>query len=239
MAADVVKIGPATLYRGDCRDVLPTLDEVDSVVTDPPYADETHEGARTDIDTPLVTFESITADDLRAVFGSCGRLVRRWVVASVGWRHILPMEQEPPEGLRFVRFGIWVKPNGVPQFTGDRPATGWEAIAVLHKAGVKMRWNGGGHHAVWIENKINGPHPTCKPRRLVEKWLNLFTDKGESVLDPFMGSGTTGVACVRLGRRFIGIEKDSGHFATACKRIKEAWDAEKSSLFPAQAADAV
>ena len=95
---------------------------------------------------------------------------------------------------------------------------GWEAIAILHREGRK-HWNGGGHHAVWVCDVERGEHPTQKPLRLVMDWIAKFTDEGETVLDPFMGSGTTGVACHKLGRKFIGIEKRPDYFALACERL--------------------
>lgn len=73
------------------------------------------------------------------------------------------------------------------------------------------------------ERGVPRVHPTQKPVALME-WCLGMVDENLTVLDPFMGSGTTGVACVRLGRRFIGIEIDEGHFETACTRIRQAWN---------------
>jgi site-specific DNA-methyltransferase (adenine-specific) len=120
-----------------------------------------------------------------------------------------------------VRLGVWIKPNAAPQFTGDRPGTGWEAVAVLHRKGRK-RWNDGGHHAVWTCPVQRGGHPTQKPERLVSDWVKAFTNPGEMILDPFMGSGTTGVAAIKHGRGFTGIEIDPKYFDLACRRIDEA-----------------
>ena len=85
-----------------------------------------------------------------------------------------------------------------------------------------MHWNGGGHHAVWVCNIEHGEHPTQKPLTLLVDCVKKFTDEGETVLDPFVGSGTTGVACVKLGRNFIGIEKRTDYFELACRRIEAA-----------------
>lgn len=124
-----------------------------------------------------------------------------------------------------VRFGIWRKPDGAPQFTGDRPGTGWEAIAICHREG-KKRWNGGGKHAFYEHSKSENKsgHPTGKPLPLFVNLVLDFTDAGEEVVDPFMGSGTTGIACIRTGRKFIGIERDPVHFKTAVERIKRELD---------------
>lgn len=211
--------GGITIYHARCEDVLPEV-QADVIISDPPYADETHQGARTGDGTrALVDFDSVTAADLRSVFASAN--VARWVVATMDWRHIAAMETDPPAGLRFVRFGIWVKPNGAPQFTGDRPATGWEGVGILHRDGVPMRWNGGGAHGVWSFNKVNSLHPTGKPLQLVQRFVQLFSDPGETVLDPYCGGGTTLRAALNLGRRAIGIEADERHCETAARRMTQ------------------
>ena len=129
-------------------------------------------------------------------------------------------------GLQHIRIGQWVKPGATPQFTGDRPATGCEAVVIAHPNGRK-KWNGGGTHAVWthpivLDRAHTGGvrlHTTQKPVSLMLELVELFTDPGDVVLDPFCGSGTTGVACLRLGRRFIGIEKDAQYAAVATERL--------------------
>jgi len=75
---------------------------------------------------------------------------------------------------------------------------------------------------VWVCNVEHGAHPTRKPLKIVADWVAKFTDPGETVLDPFMGSGTTGVACVMQGRKFIGIEKRPDYFELAWRRIADA-----------------
>jgi site-specific DNA-methyltransferase (adenine-specific) len=210
------------IYHADCREVIPHLPEIDVVLTDPPYSDVTHEGARTfDDTTKLVDFPSVTIEFLREVYSSLAPKLKSWLVAFMDWRHIASLEKEPPGGLRFVRFGIWVKPNGAPQFTGDRPATGWEGIGVFHREGGKMSWNGGGRHAVFIYNKINGSHPTEKPLPLVSELMSLFSNPGDLIFDPFMGSGTTLRAAKNLGRRAIGIEIEERYCEIAAKRLQQ------------------
>jgi site-specific DNA-methyltransferase (adenine-specific) len=216
-------IGNAELYLGDCLAVLPTLPKVDAVITDPPYGRETHDGARTATgDVSLVTFASINDVQLIEIARRCVDKASRWVVMTCEWRHAAALEKHEV----LVRLGVWVKPDASPQFTGDRPGTGWEAVACLHRPG-KKRWNGGGHHGVWTHNIVKvgdrlQKHPTEKPLGLLVQWVYQFSDKGESVLDPFMGSGTTGVACMNLGRKFIGIEIEERYFDIACERIENA-----------------
>jgi site-specific DNA-methyltransferase (adenine-specific) len=213
-------IGAATLYQGDCREILATLGEVDHVITDPPYGAVTHAGARSanSLDETTIDFSSIEAADLAALSADFVKVAKRWVVMTCEWRHAAYMETAD---IPLVRLGVWIKPNGAPQFTGDRPGTGWEAVAILHRAG-KKKWNGGGHHAVWTYPIEQGEHPTQKPLRLVSDWITAFTDPGDVILDPFMGSGTTGVAAINLGRRFIGIELEPRYFEIARKRVEVA-----------------
>lgn len=212
------------LYLGDCRDILPTLGKVDAVITDPPYGiEETHAQHLSTV--PLrdgaarqaLGFEGISADELVAFAEQWIDVASRWVVFTCEWKHAHRLDALG----HLVRLGIWRKPDGAPQFTGDRPGTGWEAVAVCHRKGRK-RWNGGGRHAVWTVPKGRGDgHPTQKPVELYAHFILDFTDEAETVLDPFMGSGTTGVACAKLGRAFIGIEREPKYFDIACRRIAD------------------
>lgn len=211
-----------TIYCGKSEMILPALalDPVDLVLTDPPYDEETHEGARThDQDTDLIDFDPISFEDVRALIASLAPLARAWFVATMAWSHVARLKEEPPDGWRFVRFGIWVKPNGAPQFTGDRPGTGWEAVCHLHRDNGPMRWNGGGRHGVYIHDKISSKHRTGKPPGLLRELIELFSDPGDLVLDPFMGGGPTLVAARDLGRRAVGIERDERHCAEAVRRL--------------------
>lgn len=208
---------------GDCLEIVPTLGKVDVVVTDPPYGIMTHAGARSanSLRKTTIDFDAITSGDLVGLCSMFVAIANRWVIMTCEWRHAASLEAA---GLPLVRLGVWIKPNGAPQFTGDRPGMGWEAVAILHREGKKY-WNGGGHHAVWTCPIEQGEHPTQKPVRLVADWVRAFADIGEIILDPFMGSGTTGVAAVKIGRKFIGIEIEPKYFDIACRRIQAALDA--------------
>lgn len=221
--------GGITIYHGDCREILPTLGPVDHVITDPPYSEATHNGARSLVsdnrmggsgdNAGRIAFDAVDAGFVRRVMALAAP--ERWTIASLDWRHVGPLECLPPDGMRFVRFGVWVKPDGAPQFTGDRPATGWEAIAILHKLGGKMRWNGGGNRAVWTHNIAREEHPTAKPLSLLRELILLFTDPGETILDPFGGSGTTLRAAKDLGRKAIGIELEEKWCEVAAERLSQ------------------
>jgi site-specific DNA-methyltransferase (adenine-specific) len=86
-----------------------------------------------------------------------------------------------------------------------------------------MRWNGGGHHGVWVHNVRNneGYHPTEKPQALLREWLIQFTEPDDIILDPWAGSASVGVACIATGRRYVGIEIDERFVATAIRRLEE------------------
>lgn len=220
----VEHIGDATLYLGDCRDVLPTIGPVQHVFSDPPYGTmETHAAHLSSVTLrdgapagQALGFDGISQAELVEFQRAWVEKAERWVVFSCEWKHAHALP-----GL--VRLGIWRKPDGAPQFTGDRPGTGWEAVAICHRAG-KKRWNGGGKHAFWAIPKGAGDgHPTQKPVALLRSWRADFTDEGETILDPFMGSGTTGVAAVQMGRKFIGVEREPAYFDIACRRIAEAY----------------
>ena len=166
--AEKVVIGNAELWHGDCREVLPLLGQVDAVITDPPYAERTHGMAKTNAGkghgTKAVDFASLTSDELRATLEACGQLTRRWVVATVDYAHAFALEDNPPDGLRMLRIGVWVKNNPMPQISADRPGQGWEAIAFMHRADRKPAWNGGGRAGVWHHPVVqNTGHPTSKP----------------------------------------------------------------------------
>lgn len=221
------------LHLGDCHEFMKTLPDgaVDHVITDPPYSEQTHANARSmkDLGAKLVTFDSMSVAEFLYLARECVRVARRWVIMTCDWRHASQLEAA---GLPLARLGVWVKPNSAPQFSGDKPGPGWEAVAILHRRGGGRHWNGGGKRGVWTCNIAhNQLHPTQKPLALVKEWLNDFTDPGETVFDPFMGSGTTGVACVQTGRNFIGCEIDEGYFRIAQKRIGDA--AMQPALFTA------
>ena len=132
---------------------------------------------------------------------------------------------------------VWFKPDSSPQLSGDRPAQGYESIAASWCGTGGSKWNGGGKRGVFIYGKHDSgcghggapnEHPTQKPISLMSDLVALFTNPGQTVIDPFMGSGSTGVACVRLGRHFVGIESDQRFFDIARRRIE---DAQRQSTF--------
>lgn len=236
-----------TIVEGNCLDILPALapQSVAHIIADPPYSEDVHTKSRAGArKVPLAGgdkrvrgaersrsvefgFEHITQDQREAMADECARLASRWtlvfsdVESSHLWRGALTSA-----GLDYCRTGGWIKLGATPQFTGDRPGVGFEAITICHPKGRK-RWNGGGTHGVWshaIALNRNGKgdrvHPTQKPLSLMLELIALFTDPGEIVLDPYAGAGTTGVACLRLGRRFIGIERRPEYAKISRERLE-------------------
>jgi site-specific DNA-methyltransferase (adenine-specific) len=240
---DPVIIGDCTLYLGDCREILPMLDRVDAVISDPPFEAEAHtqqrralgrghEDGRRDILNAALPFAAIDEASRSLISVQVSRLAKGWVLIfcqaeAVGdWRAALEAA-----GAKYRRAMVWVKPDGMPQFSSDRPGMGYESIVSAWAGGGASKWNGGGKHGVFVIPKhdagnghggASNPHPTTKPMRLMSELVALFTEPAALVLDPFMGSGTTGVACVQHGRRFIGIELEPKYFDVACQRIEAA-----------------
>lgn len=219
-----VVIGDATLYQGDCADLLPTLGRVDCIITDPPYSANTHKMAKTNKGAghgvSLITFASLTGEQFDAVMARCIAAADGWVIATCDYKHAARYYEAP----EFVRLGAWVKPNPMPQISADRPGQGFETVLILHSGKSPKKWNRGGGSGVWTFPVHTGAEvPTQKPLALISAFVSDFTASGQVIADPFMGSGTTGVAALQNSRGFIGIERDAKHFAIACKRIEQAY----------------
>ena len=215
-----------TLYHGDCREVMSGMADqsVKAVITDPPYTERTHTKARASkagkVAEGITDFSAITDAELRNVLTECGRVSEGWVVATLDYRHAVEFDSSPPPGLKCQRVGVWVKTNPTPQITGDRPAQGWEAIAYLHRARGRSKWNGGGTHGTYV-SPIAPPegHPTAKPLPMLRDMVRKFTNPGDTVFDPFAGSGTTLRAALDEGRKAIGVELDERYCELIAKRL--------------------
>ena len=212
--------GDVQLYLGDCLEVLPTLDagSVDAVITDPPYGMDNKtnyksrkRGALAECnDFPPIEGDSKTFDPSPwLAFPVVGLFGANWYA-----------DRLPPSGAWLV----WDKLDGL---ISDRE------IGFNDNSDCELMWTNKGRAARIIRHRWMGCmkasehgqrriHPTQKPVELMVSIVQHLAQSGNVVLDPFMGSGTTGVACVKTGRRFIGIEIDPGYFEIAKKRISEA-----------------
>ena len=234
--------GTVTLYLGDCLEILPTLEpgSVDAVVTDPPYSSGgafrsdrsgatsakylgSHgRGPKVDIE-----FSGDSRDSRGWLFWSTLWMLRAHDICKpaaiamifTDWRQ-MPQCSDVFQAANWVWRGcaVWDKGNARPMsgrfshqaefvLWGSKGAIGWDYDLPCAK-GV-LRFDAPKEH-----------HQTEKPVELIEEMLAI-TAQGGVVVDPFTGSGTTGVACVRLGRRFIGIELEPKYFAIAKRRITD------------------
>lgn len=243
--------GTVTLWCADCFDVMPKLAGVDVTLTDPPYEENMHRAkgfargkkvhsgnrrkVRTDGHTSPKPIEFASIDGIReAATREIVRLTNGWALIFCTpegvalWRDAIEAE-----GAKYKRACHWVKPDAAPQFNGQGPAMGAEMFVSAWCGRGMSKWNGGGRSNVFTHLTRgpgrHGEHETEKPVLLMVELVDLFSDPGQLILDPFMGSGTTGVAAVRRGRRFIGIEKDPKWFDVACARIGAA--ANQGDLF--------
>jgi site-specific DNA-methyltransferase (adenine-specific) len=203
-------------------------ESVDCVITDPPYTERTHTKARTITNGVMkegISFDAFTEDKLFNALAECGRITKAWVISTLDYNHAFYLETQPPQGLRQMRIGVWVKNNPTPQITGDRPGQGWEAISYLHKA-KKAKWNGGGMHGNYVSNTASPTgHPTPKPLAMVSSFVERFSNPGELIFDPFAGGGTTLLAARNLGRKVIGVELEEKYCELIANRLsQEAFD---------------
>lgn len=190
-------IGAATLYLGECEEVLPSLSGVDCVITDPPYGVE-FRGEAWDKDVPEIAVR------LPEMYGRVAIIMG----TTAAWQFPLP---------KWV--ACWARPA-----SSSRSRVGgfshWSPVLLY--GDIKMPVDFHSWHAIANAYEQDFGHPSPKPLRVMRWLVQDVSKKGETVLDPFMGSGTTGVACVALGRGFIGIEKVPSYFDIACQRIDDA-----------------
>ena len=201
------KIGDAVLYLGDCREILPLLPKPGAVVSDPPYGMEFRSNYR------IVKHDAIANDDTADLLQwACSIGPDHSTYCFARWDNIADVA--PPKSIL-----TWVKNNWSMGDLEHEHARQTEII--LFYPGPLHDWpNGRPTDVLEAIRTGNGYHPTEKPVDLMERVVG-FT-RG-SVLDPFMGSGTTGVACAKLGRPFVGIEIDERYFDIACRRIDDAY----------------
>lgn len=209
MSWTVKTIGNATLYLGDCLEILPTLDKVDAVVTDPVWPN-----CPADM---LAGADGLQCDLLAGALDMC---VARTIVVILGFDSDPRFLSSVPERWPYIR--SQQLPYAFPGYRG-RLLAGDEMAYVFgsipHGRGVIP-----GRLPAKTQPKAksaNG-HPSPRQEIHMKSLVGWWANDDETVLDPFMGSGTTGVACMNLGRKFIGIEIESKYFDIACERVDNA-----------------
>lgn len=229
-----VTIGPCRLIRGDCLSVLPALDSgcVDACITDPPYGMDFQSARRIESES----FARIANDTQPFVWwcwpvyrlvkdGGCVMCFCRWDDADA-FR----------DALRWARFTVksqcvWDRGNhGLGDLNGS-PGPRHDTIWMATKG--RFTFHGRRPVSVLSHMMLSGAdltHPNEKPVELMSELCEDYCPFGGTVLDPFSGSGTTGVGCIRTGRNFIGIEQDETHFESMCNRIRREWQLKCSEL---------
>lgn len=195
-----VEIGGATLYLGDSLEILPTL-RADAVVSDPPYGlGEKMTGGTKRFSTGEGGMKTLGDWDAKPVDRLLEALEAVAPIKMLWGGNYYPV----PASRGWL---IWVKTNGVATM-----------------ASVELCWTNIDMNSKHFMHPVNGwqrDHPTQKPLDLMH-WCLSFLPKAETICDPFMGSGTTGVAAVMAGKKFIGIEREEKYFEAACRRIEAA-----------------
>ncbi len=205
-------------------------DRCDIVFTDPPFTSATHEGSRTNnINVPKST-SPIDFDPIEVRRDMVDRLIgcsRGWVLVKCELEMLGDYRRSAggarSDGGQYVRGGLWIKHNPTPQISGDRPGSGAEAFAIMHPRGGKMTWNGRGKANVWTSGRARQQdriHPTQMPVGLCVELLRLFAPSGASVLDPYCGSASIGVAALGLGMTYVGYEIDKDMASAAANRLR-------------------
>ena len=211
-----IVIGDATLYQGDCMDVLPTLGRFDAVITDPPYG------------------IALNTDNSRFSGGTAGNMARRGIGVGSADGQPIAGDDKPFDPAFLLRYGkdqiIWGW-NNYPDRLPRGACLVWlkrlDPAFGSFLSDAETAWMSRGHGVYCRRDLTNNAiakeraHPTQKPIGLMV-WCIEFLPNPETILDPFMGSGTTGVAAIQLGRKFTGIERDPAYFAIACQRIEQA-----------------
>jgi DNA modification methylase len=206
------RIGDCRLIQGDCLEVMPLLDPVDLVLTDPPYGIQADKGfgGFGGFGKPIERRQyNGNWDDTRphkAVFDAILQAGQSAVIFGGNYfTDILPVGRQ---------WFVWDKKNTMPTFSDCELA--WTNIDRKSVKLLTYEYNG------LIGKREQRVHPTQKPVEVMQ-WCITSAKSPQVILDPFMGSGTTLVACAKLGRRGIGIELDPDYFDIACKRVEEAY----------------
>lgn len=220
------QIGDCRLLLGDCAEILPTLGRFDACVTDPPYGIKEAAGKNASRGNLAVAKDYGDDDwDNEPVPEELIQLIRsktRWQIIFGGNYYSMP-----PSSCWLV----WDKINGTNDFADCELA--WTNLPKAVRR-LRFMWNG----MLRANNEPRGDHPTQKPVGLMEWCLHQLPDECSTIVDPFAGSGTTGVACAKLGKAVTLIERVPHYFETACRRIEAAY-AQPDLLIEAEKREAI
>ncbi len=224
-----VTIGGATLYLGDCRDVLPLIGRVDAIITDPPYSERCHSGhdsgsadAKDGAARNTLGYAHLTLADVESLAAAYATLASSWVVWMTDSDLALAIRQElSKKGLyAFAPLPFYQAGRSV-RLSGDGPSS-WTDWIVVARTKAARKWGTlpGGYIAGpgWNDKARMGGKPT----KLMESLVLDYSRPGDVVLDTHMGAGTTGVAAINCGRKFIGVEIDPLAFELSCIRLEQA-----------------
>tara|TARA_R110002167_G_scaffold162882_2_gene359506 strand:- start:141 stop:974 length:834 start_codon:yes stop_codon:yes gene_type:complete len=231
--------GRASVWLGDCLEAMGHMDadSVDQVITDPPYEKHMHVNKaqkahprgrkiRGDGYAELEVLDFASIEPIRVEAArQMVRVSRGWLLVFCTPEGVAPWRDAiEAAGARYKRACCWIKPDATPQFNGQGPAMGAEMFVAAWCGSGHAHWNAGGKRGVYTFNTNNaqrdGRHPTEKPVDLMRALVRDFAGADDLILDPFMGSGTTGVASLLEGRRFAGFEKDQTYFDVASQRLE-------------------
>ena len=202
----VEQIGQCQLWLGDCREILPTLGMVDAVVTDPPYGIGADEAASKNNGKWGWKYYGETQWDRERPAAAVFSLIRNASKSQIIWGGNYFTDHLPPT----MQWLVWDK--GQRDFSLADFEMAWSS----QEAAARIF-----DYSRALALKDGKEHPTQKPIEVMV-WCLQQIPKAQTILDPFMGSGTTGVACVKLGRKFIGIEIEPKYFDIARRRIEAA-----------------
>lgn len=216
------------LHLGDCLPFMKSLADksIDCVLTDPPYGvDYTGGITNTNVERERLANDKdakIYAEFVPSVFDVMRDGASAYIFYATSCSHeVYPVVSEIFGSYQQL---IWHKTNATFGNPFARYKFDYEPLIYCRK-GSPSTWNGSSKERAVLRfprEAINDLHPTQKPLGLIKRLILNSTNEGDTILDPFMGSGTTGVACVQTGRNFIGCELDPGYFAIAEKRIADA-----------------
>ena len=211
------------LYNGDCLELMKNIPDglVDLVLTDPPYGMDFQSHRRKEVYAKIKNDTSL--EWLDGYFAECSRILKddTAIYCFCSWHNVDIFKKAFEKYFKLKNIIVWVKNN---HGSGDLKASyAPKHEFILYGNKGRRTFYGKRMEDVIFANKTkNENHPTEKPIDLLEQFINNSTEKNAVVFDGFMGSGSTGVACINTNRRFIGIELDEGYFNIAKQRIEEA-----------------